>query len=253
MRAGAAVRALALVLLTWAGAAHAGSLRVGPTLIVLDREHPVSVVRITNNNAITTAIDVRASAWQQANNEDAYSETQELIVTPPVFDLAPGETQTVRIGLNPLANRGGEVFERSFRVFVAELPDPRRSAATMQMLMRVGIPVFVAGHDAAANLAWQMTQSEAGIWRLEATNRGSAHTRVLDVDLKSAGVAIAADLKGGYVLPGATRSWTLPVDAPIPEHAELNLHVAYFAGNDQIVRLVPRVAGPRGFLADSAR
>jgi hypothetical protein len=43
------------------------------------------------------------------------------------------------------------------------------------------------------------------------------------------------------------------VDAPIPEHAELNLHVAYFVGNDQIVRLVPRVAGPRGFLADSAR
>lgn len=247
MRGRGLVRTLALALLAFASASHAGSLRVGPTLIVLDAEHPVAVVRITNNNAATTSIDVRANAWQQVGNDDAYSETQHLIVTPPIFDLAAGETQTVRIGLNPSVARDAEVLERSFRVFVSELPDQRPNAAATQMLMRVGIPVFVSKQDLQPSLAWRLTQTDSGTWRLQATNHGSAHARVVRMDLKAAGAAITDDFKSAYILPGATHSWPIRAEVAIAKLNDVNLHVAYFSGNDETVKLTPRAPAPPFF------
>lgn len=237
MRAHGSAWALAAALLACAGLAHAGSLRVGPTLITLDGEHPVAVIRVTNNNATTTAIDVRATAWQQSANEDVYTDTQHLIVTPVVFDLAAGETQTVRIGINPLAGRDAATIERAFRLFVAELPDQSADASRTQMLMRVGVPVFIAERDSRPDLAWRLTRPDASTWQLEATNRGSAHTRVLRMDLEAAG--IDAELKGSYVLPGATHTWSVPVTAQAQPLDKVSLHVQSLDGGDQHIELIP--------------
>lgn len=229
-------------LLAFAGAASAGSLRVGPTLVVLDPAHPVAVVRVTNNNAATTSIDVRAVDWRQADNQDVYTETQQLIVTPPVFDLAPGETQTVRVGLNPLAGATAAAqVERSFRVYVSELPDQRPNAARTQMLMRVGVPVFIPTTDARADLTWKLTRTN-GAWKLEATNNGAAHARVTRMELNIGEAAVANEITGAYILPGTTRSWTVPA-AGLAYLAEADLHVEHYDGPDQSIRLLPVMAG----------
>jgi fimbrial chaperone protein len=242
-----------LALLAFSGAANAGSLRVGPTLIVLDAEHPVAIVRITNNNAVTTAIDVRANAWRQADNQDVYEETRRLIVTPAVFDLAAGEMQTVRVGLNPTANVDTRNVEQSFRLFVAELPGPRSSAAPTQMLMRIGVPVFVATADAHSQLVWQLREVDEGMWRLEATNHGSAHARVLRLGLRSSGTPLADEIRGDHVLPGATRTWKVSMIAPVADLAEVELDIAHFADADQHVKLSPQRYRADVALADSAR
>lgn len=239
MRVPCAALALAATLLAGIGCAQAGSLRVGPTLIVLDEEHPVAVVRVTNNNALTTAIDVRANAWQQTGNEDRYTDTRHLIVTPAVFDLAAGDTQTVRIGLNPLAVRDAAAVERAFRVFVAELPDQRADASPTQMLMRVGIPVFLGSPNSRADLAWRVTRADASTWQLEAVNRGSAHARLLRLDLQAAGIVPGTELKGAYVLPGATRTWSIPVMAQATTLGEVSLHVDRLDGDGQSIKLIP--------------
>jgi fimbrial chaperone protein len=253
MRALGALWAIVLTTVAWAGTTHAGSLRVGPTLIALDAEHPVAVVRVTNNNAVTTAIDVRANAWQQSANQDAYSDTQQLIVTPPVFDLKAGETQTVRIGLSPSAKLGSQQAERAFRVFVAELPDQQHAPTQTQMLMRVGIPVFVGDATALPEVTWQLTQPAAGTWRLEATNRGSAHARLVRVELQAAGAPATDELKGAYILPGATRTWMLPAHADVSQLAEVELRAAYRVGNDQTTKLVPQSAGSAALASSPAR
>jgi fimbrial chaperone protein len=237
------MRTLAAAICLFFGAisiAQAGSLRVGPTRIDLTRARPVAVVRVTNNNPVRTSIDVRAQSWRQENDEDVLTDSDSLLVTPPVFDLEPGETQIVRVGLNPAIDVAGP-REVAFRVFVAELPAPRNEATpAMQMLMRVGVPVFIAPTGPAAEkLQWQVAQADAGTWRIEVTNDGGKHARIARFDVTGDGKTLAREIQGAYVLPGATRVFTAPVAAAPSSYRDVALSVVDSTGNERVVSIPP--------------
>jgi fimbrial chaperone protein len=196
---------LSMWALLWIAEAGAGSLRVGPTLIELDQTHPVAVVRVTNNNAVRTAIDARATAWQQSDNSDDYTATTQLIVRPAVFELEPGESQVVRIGLAP-SNDSKPATELAYRVYVSELPVAKDSTDALQFLMRIGIPVFVNGKGLAPKLLWKVVATDSEHWRLTATNSGAAHAHLLAITVRS-GDQVVTELGSGYLLPGTSRSW----------------------------------------------
>jgi fimbrial chaperone protein len=217
----------ACVLALFSTLSYAGSLRVGPTLVRLDSRHRVVALRVTNNNTVATPIEVQVMKWRQENNDDDYAATSELIVTPPIFELAPGETQIVRVGLRTAKSELlASAVEGSFRVFVSELPiEHNKLEPRTQMVLRVGIPVFVqAVSDEQAELRWQLTPVSENDWRLEVRNSGTTHVHILSVGISSRSVKLATDLNGLYVLPGARRAWTVRVNTQEPLE-KVDLHI----------------------------
>src|SRR6202023_844337 len=131
----AACRALWFTAL--ACSAHAGSLWVGPTRIELTREHPVAVLEVRNDNPAPTIVQVERMSWAQDGGTERYAPTSLLIATPPVFELAAGITQTVRVALRDSQQLPAE---EAFRIYVREVPRvPAEPSSGLQFALRVGV------------------------------------------------------------------------------------------------------------------
>jgi fimbrial chaperone protein len=128
--------------------------------------------------------------------------TRDIVVFPTMLTLKPGETRNVRVGALLVAGSS----ERSYRVFVEELPPlpgARRSAG-IQVLMRMGIPVFVGGEAEAPALRVETASFlRGGRFSFVLRNRGGAHTVTRGVE------ASLLDARGEVVTVRAFPGWYL--------------------------------------------
>src|SRR5512143_133357 len=85
------------LLLAAANVAVAASFSIAPLgLSIPSRDSSASVVA-ENTGGAPLVIQVKAQAWRQDAGNDVRDDTRELIVNPPIFKLAPGEQQLVRV------------------------------------------------------------------------------------------------------------------------------------------------------------
>lgn len=220
----AAVLACAACLGPSAGAATFG---VTPMRVDLGPAAPIGVVNINNGGERAITIQVRAYRWQQPDGTDTYEETRGLILSPPIFTLAPGETQLVRVAER--APRTGTT-EQAYRLVVAEVPEADRAAESgvaLRMVTRFNLPLYVApAHGSAAPVAAFALQRDGTGAQLRVRNTGTGALRLASVSVAQQGRDLAhSDVI--VVLPGATRAIELAAGAldagqPVHVRAESN-------------------------------
>jgi fimbrial chaperone protein len=157
--------------------ALAGSFEVNPVGLTLSAAHATGVVTVTNASESLTVVQLQVVAWSQENGEDVYAPTRNLLATPPNNTGAQG----------------------------------------LQVLLRIGIPVFVEPALATAPaLHWSARRLSATEISVEAVNDGSAHVQIekLKVSINAQAKPLAERV-GGYVLPGTHASWTLKLASPL--------------------------------------
>ena len=205
----------ALVLST--PAATAGSLQVDPIRLEINAGRRTATVRVRNQEQVPVTIRAYPLTWNQADGEDLYEETGEVIVSPPIFTIPAGGTQIVRVGL-----RTPSADPKAYRLIVEEVPQASPGNG-VQVALRLNLPLFVMmpeGEQAA--LAWTATRAADGAVTLEATNSGPGFVRV---DMAAAEAATGLDIDPGFnlgtVLPGRTRRYTIPAGAPVRDPARL--------------------------------
>lgn len=195
-----------------------GGIAVSPVRVDLNPGERGSAVTLTNTGTSRKTIQVETFAWSQANDDDVYAPTLELIVNPPLFFLEPGKSQVVRVGRSA-AMPAGAAAERSFRIYFREVPDEAAPGGQMlRVALRIGIPVFIvpASESAAPQLEWSGVIRADGSAELFAANRGSEHARVAEVRVLGEGPQVLARAEGfHYVLPQARRRWLLPAPARV--------------------------------------
>ncbi|NNC22682.1 fimbrial biogenesis chaperone [Salinisphaera orenii] len=204
-----------------ASAASASTLSVNPVLITLDDSSAIAALTVTNRGEHKVVMQASAHDWHIRNNESHYQSTKALVVTPPVFSVAPGKHQIVRIGLR---NASQSSTEQAFRVFLAQSPKTpgNKSSASdgkgtnspdgIRVALRFGIPVFIEPTgDREPNLTWKAKRLADGHLRVEAINNGNAHVKIQHLTLSTGGSVAAQSQKSRYVLPGSRRYWTLDV------------------------------------------
>jgi len=198
---------LALLALFLAGRADAGSLELYPVRVDLSAERTTATMKVRNTGGERMTVEVRTTAWAQADGQDVYQPTRAVLASPPVFELHPGKEQVVRLGL---IDRTPTPQEGTYRVFLQELPDPAAAGGgAVRTLLRISVPVFVAqAAPGGPSLGWT-ARRESGALVLEAKNAGSAHTRIHALAVGEAGQAPQPLSMGGYVLPGASRRFVL--------------------------------------------
>jgi len=166
-------------------------------------------------------MQVEAMNWSQPEEgQDLYEATEDVIAVPPIFSLPVGETQTVRVGL--LTGQPTD-YERSYRLFLTELPPPRDPDAPpgLRMRMRVSIPMFAApllldesGSPVEPESSFRIVgvEEQEELLRVRLHNPGLTHVRVSEL-AAMAGFEAQPRPGAGYVLAGSYHDFLIKVPA----------------------------------------
>lgn len=207
---GKAALCAAFLLLAGAGNSMAGMVGVSPIRVDFDAGQKSGVIRVFNTGDDEISMQVDARDWAQAaDGTDEYESTGDVIAVPPIFTIAPGETQIVRVGLV-----GGQSPDRELahRLFLTELPRPKADLLGGQLRMRliVSLPIFTAPAAAPADSGLEMVETSVDNGRLRARfrNPGNSHIRVQEVmAVNTDGDHAQRTEAAVYLLPGSTRDF----------------------------------------------
>jgi fimbrial chaperone protein len=198
------------------GRARAGDLQVNPVLVALSVGERSAVVALRNQGVEPARFEVKVFAWEQTPaGEMRLAPTGDLAAFPALVTLQPGESRNVRVGAT--VPFGG--VERAYRVFLEELPPPQRPAGAtgVQVLSRIGIPVFLQPSRHEEKPEIQALRVEGGRALFALANRGNVHVRPSAVRLvfrDAAGAALETRaLEAWYVLAGGERAYSVVLPA----------------------------------------
>ncbi len=193
---------------------EAGSLSVTPIRIELSSTQRSVALTVRNDGEQSTVVQAQLVAWSQADNEDRLEPTTDILASPPIFTIAAGAVQVLRVALRTPPD---PARERSYRILVTEVPGTAQPGFTgAQFALKISLPIFVEAGAAktAPKVEWSGTRTAAGELALTGVNTGAKHIQVQAIDVMSEGSAPDARFAGLlYILPGQRRTVTIkPVD-----------------------------------------
>jgi fimbrial chaperone protein len=212
----AAYAAMTLTAAAGFAPAAAGTLQVNPVLVEIGGARRTGSVTVRNEEDVPVTIRAYPLAWRQDGGEDRYDETAELIVSPPVFTIAPHATQTVRAGA-----RRPSPAPRAYRLIIEEVPEAAPPGSGIRVALRLNLPLYAnlaAGRP--ADLSWRAYRQGDGQWAIEARNNGAGWVRVEQALAEAAtGLRLEDGFSFGTVLPGGARRWLVGADPRIGDRA----------------------------------
>lgn len=249
-------RLLGACLLLASGTLPAASLQVAPILLEFPPQEQSQALWLTNSGDQPLQAQVRVQRWTQEGGTEQLAATRDLVASPALLQVAPGQRQLVRI---VRLQSGPVAGEQAFRLLVDELPSagdaaPQRSGLTF--LLRYSIPVFVgtpaptpvetgrrAPPPPAATTDVSLLSARWQDGQLQVENRGDRRARLSQlawINADGTRVNLRPGLLG-YVLAGQSMQWPLPQ----PQQARPGGHlVATFeSGHDE--QALPLVAPVR--------
>jgi len=230
--------AFAVLLLLPLASTVAGNINLSPTRIQLSASEPSAVLTLHNQYTEPTIIQLETSAWHQDDSGDNYQPTQNLIATPTVFSLQPGERQLVRVGLRHLTDLDSE---QAYRLFIQEVPTTGTSNASVQVVLRFSLPVFVAptSKHQLQPLVWRLLEYGDQLL-IRAENPGTKHIQITRFILYQGSTPVAVQQHMQYLLPGQSHQWKVKATVPVPLGATLTVDATTDAGDMQSTLLPPK-------------
>ena len=133
---------------------QATDFTVSPVRVELSAAQRSVALMVRNESSDEpVVVQLRTVAWSQNAGDDVYASTGDLIAAPPIFTIAPGGSQVVRIGLRhaPASDQ-----EAGYRLYLQEIPRaPKPGFAGVQIALEMSLPIFVKpATETAARLRW---------------------------------------------------------------------------------------------------
>jgi fimbrial chaperone protein len=213
MKAG--LPALAGLLLVGAVETQAATFSINPLRVELDARHRTDIITLKNAADAPLRVQVREMLWAMADDGQwQLTPTKDLIVTPEMVEIAPGESAQFRVGtlLDPSAS------ESTYRLLLDELPSLEQgdSKPEVRVLTQISMPVFVEpakrtrvpalGSATVTRGQLSLGLRAGGTQRLDPQN---VKVAVLD---DGGHVLEQRDATASYVLPG--RTWFMNLKLP---------------------------------------
>ncbi|MFJ3368122.1 molecular chaperone [Pseudomonas sp. NPDC086251] len=217
----------AMLWLADATAEAASSILLWPIDPVLESEQQASALWLENRGNETANLQVRVFAWNQHDLADQYQTQHDIIGSPPMAMIQPGQKQLVRLTRTRDLPPGEEW---AYRVIIDEIPSALpiaadqadKADAAIHLQMRYSIPLFAYGAGlqgktvaapsgpAAVALSWRQVLIDHRAY-VEIRNQGAVHARLTDMAFQHEGQTFPlAEGLLGYVLPGSRMQWPLP-------------------------------------------
>jgi fimbrial chaperone protein len=191
----------------------AATFGLTPMRVELSAASPTAIVTVNNSGDAPLTVQVQAYTWTQPDGNDVYDESRGFIVSPPIFTIAPGAVQIVRVALR---GKPPAEVEQAFRLIFREVPPAEEATADRALFhiaLNMNIPMYVAptGGAAAPKSAISLDGGSRGGPRLRIANDGTANLRLANLAITQ-GREKLAEQDVFVVLPGATRFIALPTD-----------------------------------------
>jgi fimbrial chaperone protein len=196
---------------------------ITPVVVELSPRARATSVMVTNTSDRAVRYQSEVLSWAQRDGTDHHEPSRDLLVVPPIADIAPGATQVFRLA--PRHRTAGA--ERAYRLVLEDVTPSEPDAGdglSVALRFRHSLPVFVpsAGGSARARIVPCGTGSPPGCVRIH--NDGDRHVAIRSIGLQGAGWQVDSRLGATRVLAGAWMEWTLavPADAvgPLSARAE---------------------------------
>ena len=220
----------ALLMMGMSHVQAASSVLIWPIDPVLEADQQASALWLENRGNETANLQIRVFGWSQNGFQEQYQNQRDVIGSPPVAKIEPGQKQLVRLTRTKDVPPGQEL---AYRIIIDEIPsaqppvaDGGKTAAAIRFQMRYSVPLFAYGAGLWSKEDSTRARDPKGIglpqlsWRtvavdgkpyVEVRNQGAVHARLTDVAIKQGGQSkpLAEGLLG-YVLPGAVMRWPAP-------------------------------------------
>ena len=207
---------LVVATLVGPGPARAADFTVNPIQIFLSAQTRSAILTVRNTSSEPLRFQLDAFGWAQDEaGQMQLTPTSEIIFFPRLLALAPNERRIVRVGTSVPV---GPV-ERTYRIFVEELPPSVRQAdppGQVRVLARMGIPIFLEARVGRAELRLGPPTLRAGRVGFELRNVGTKHAVPEEVRVRGLGAAGESlwerHQAGWYVLAGERRVYEMQVE-----------------------------------------
>jgi fimbrial chaperone protein len=194
--------------------ARAGAFRVVPTKITLETQAKTATVKVINTSDEKVTIQVEGMTWQQdAEGRDEYEATKELVFFPKIFSMAANEERIVRVGYQ----EAWPLREKTYRLYLQELPTSKPGETALKMVLRLGIPVFIQPVKAtqAHTVEIERVTLSGAQLLVQVKNTGNSHVLVRTIKasgLDSSGAEVfSQETAGWYVLTGVSKPFLLTI------------------------------------------
>lgn len=214
--------------------ASASTLLIWPVYPLIESDQNSTALWVENRGNQSVFIQLRVFAWEQRDNQDLTLEQNNIVGSPPMVEIDPGERQLIRLVAQHTTPAN---TEQAWRVLLDEIPtqtSPNSGSAmraAINVQMRYSLPLFSYGKGlsseaakttAATQLRWQVKVIE-GQPHLVITNLGPTHARLSDVQsVRHEQAQHIQEGLLGYVLAHSERHWPL---ATTPSFSSLQARV----------------------------
>jgi fimbrial chaperone protein len=193
--------------------AYAGSFKAVPTKIFLNARAKTAVLRVTNSGNEKVTVQLDTKEWSQdENGKDVYTDTRDIIFFPRMADIKKGEERIIRVGYN---GKISGATEKTYRLFVQELPVKKPGEMALKFALKLGIPIFVKPVKEIEDSAIQGAELKEGKVLVKVSNNGNTHfivNRLSITGLDSSGAEVfAKEIGGWYVLSGITKAYAIDI------------------------------------------
>ena len=212
--------------------ALAGSLSITPVRVELSNAQRSVALTVRNDGDQPSVVQAQLVAWSQESNEDKLDPTVDLLASPPIFTVAPGASQILRVALRRAPD---SAVERTYRILVNEVPGkPQPGFTGAQFALKISLPIFVDAMTGktAPNIEWSAKLAPTGELVLTLANIGSRHLQVHSAEvLNDQSTVDAAISSMFYVLPGQRRTMSMkPIEGRTPAAGRYKVRAESDAG-----------------------
>jgi fimbrial chaperone protein len=187
----------------------AATFTVDPTQIFLSGRTGSVLLTLRNESTETMRFQLSVFAWtQNAAGQMQLEPTEDIVFFPSLLTLKPKETRRVRVGSATVT----DVREKTYRIFVEELPPLDDVSAGVRVLTKMGIPIFLRPVKEVASATLSDMRQQNGALRFTLANSGTVHFVPQSIKVKGlagSNTTFEQDLNGWYVLAGGRREFEM--------------------------------------------
>lgn len=229
-----------------AGAVSAATFTVDPTQIFLSGRTGSVLLTLRNESDEALQFQLSVFAWSQSPSGQMELEpTEDIVFFPALLTLKPKETRRVRVG----SATPQDVREKTYRIFVEELPPVNPVSNGVRVLTKMGIPIFMRPAKEVATATLNDLRQQDGTLLFTLTNAGTVHVVPQSIKVRGlagSNTAFDRELEGWYVLAGGRREFDMafPKDA-CAQVTSIVVDVQFAAGKLQQRLQTPNGTCPR--------
>lgn len=203
---------------------QAAGLAISPVVVEVNSPRKSVAITVTNDSDRALTFQTDTMVWRQVNGLDQYEPTDELLVVPPIVEIAPNASQLFRVTLRVPVD---SPVERTYRLILEDITEASAVAEEGSVAFKFvhNLPVMVAPAGKIVNaLRWKPCALNTASTPLKPSaartpqacvlvyNAGNRRVKIQTLTLTGDGWEQVLQLKAGEnVLAGAEREWRVPL------------------------------------------